>query len=115
MTSETAGTIEVWALIAVNFTGFFLGAILTTVSYYAYRSGEKKTSLQKATAGFGLLTIGTAIEPVYQVGIEGTHVLASDNNITLQLIEGSVISLGLLVLFFSSIDTVHGPSGSWSG
>lgn len=101
MTGETAGTIEVWALIAVNFIGFFLGAILTTVSYYAYRSGEKKTSLRNATAGFGLLTMGTAIEPVYQVGIEGTHVLASDKNITLQLIEGSVISLGLLVLFFS--------------
>lgn len=101
MNGETAGVLEVWALIAVNFISFFLGAILTTLSYYAYRSSEKKTSLRNATAGFGLLTIGTAIEPIYQFGIEGTHVLASDQNITLQLIEGSVISLGLLVLFFS--------------
>lgn len=101
MNSEMAGTLEVWVLVAVNFVGFFLAAVLTTLSYYAYRSGEKKTSLRNATAGFGLLTIGIAIEPIYQVGIEGTHVLASDQKITLQLIEGSVISLGFLLLFFS--------------
>lgn len=101
MNGETAGGLEVWVLIAVNFFGFFLAAILTALSYYAYRSGEQKTSLRNATAGFGLLTIGTAIEPIYQVGIEGTHVLASDQNITLQLIEGAVISLGFLALFFS--------------
>lgn len=96
-----ADPLEVWVLIAVNFFGFFLAAILTVLSYYAYQSGEKKTSLRNATAGFGLLTVGTAIEPMYQVGIEGTPVLASDQNITLQLIEGAVISLGFFALFFS--------------
>ena len=101
MSSEVADALEVWALIAVNFLGFFLGAIITGLSYYAYRRGEKRTSLRNATIGFGMLTLGIAIEPVYQLGIEGTHVLASNQNITLQLIEGTVISLGLLVLFFS--------------
>lgn len=101
MSSAIAEALEVWALIAVNFLGFFLGAIITGLSYYAYRGGEKRTSLRNATIGFGLLTLGIAIEPVYQVGVEGTHVLASDQNITLQLIEGAVISMGLLVLFFS--------------
>ena len=101
MSSEIAEALEVWALIAVNFLGFFLGAIITGLSYYAYRSGERNTSLRNSTIGFGMLTLGIAIEPVYQLGIEGTHVLASDQNITLQLIEGTVISLGLLVLFFS--------------
>lgn len=101
MSSEAAEALEVWALVAVNFLGFFLGVIITTLSYYAYRSNETKTSLRNVTIGFGLLTIGIAIEPLYQVGIEGTHVLASDQNITLQLIEGTVVSLGLLVLFFS--------------
>ena len=101
MSSEIVDILQVWALVAVNFLGFFLGAIITSVSYYAYRGSERKTSLRNATIGFGLLTIGIAIEPVYQVGIEGTHVLASDQNISLQLIEGAVISLGLLVLFSS--------------
>ena len=101
MSSEIIDVLQVWALVAVNFIGFFLGAIITSVSYYAYRSNERKNSLRNATIGFGLLTLGIAIEPVYQVGIEGTHVLASDQNISLQLIEGTVISLGLLVLFFS--------------
>lgn len=101
MSTEIVDALEVWALIAVNFLGFFLGAIITGLSYYAYRSGEKNTSLRNATIGFGMLTLGIAIEPVYQLGVEGTHVLASDQNTTLQLIEGTVISLGLLVLFFS--------------
>lgn len=101
MSSEVAEALEVWALIAMNFIGFFLGAIITGLSYYAYRSSERNTSLRNSTIGFGMLTLGIAIEPVYQFGIEGTYVLASDQNITLQLIEGTVISLGLLVLFFS--------------
>lgn len=101
MSSELAEALEVWALVGVNFLGFFLGAIITVLSFYAYRSGERKTSLRNATVGFGLLTLGIAIEPLYQVGVEGTHVLASEQNITLQLIEGTVFSLGLLVLFFS--------------
>lgn len=101
MSSEIIDVLEVWALVAVNFFGFFLGAIITGVSCYAYRRSAQKTSLRNATIGFGLLTLGIAIEPAYQVGVEGTHVLASDQNITLQLIEGAVISLGFLVLFFS--------------
>lgn len=101
MNSEFVALLQVWALVAVNFLGCFLAAILTTLSYYAYRSGARKTSLRNATVGFGLLTLGVSIEPLYQVGVEGTHVLASDQNITLQLIEGAVVSLSLLVLFSS--------------
>lgn len=101
MIGAVAGMLKVWALVGVNFLGCFLGAIITAVSYYAYRSGEPNPSLRNATAGFGLLTLGIAIEPIYQVGVEGTHVLASDQNVTLQLVEGAVISLGLLVLFAS--------------
>lgn len=101
MSSEIAEAFEVWALVAVNFLGCFLAAILTTLSYYAYRTGDRRPSLRDATVGFGLLTLGVSIEPLYQLGVEGTHVLASDQNITLQLIEGAVVSLGLLVLFSS--------------
>lgn len=101
MTGVVAETLKVWALVAVNFLGFFLGAVLTALSFHAYRSGDPNPSLRNATIGFGLLTLGTAVEPIYQVGVEGTHVLASDQNVSLQLIEGTLISVGLLVLFFS--------------
>lgn len=101
MSGEVAETLEVWALVAVNFLGFFLAAIITAVSYYAYRSGEPKPSLRNATVGFGLLTLGIALEPLYQISIQGSHVLASEQNVTLQLIEGAVFSLGLLLLFSS--------------
>lgn len=40
------------------------------------------------------------MEPVYQVGVERTHVHTSDQNESLQLIEGTLISVGLPVLFF---------------
>lgn len=93
--------LEVWLLIAVNFFGFFLGAVITGVSYLAYRSSGRDTSLRNVTVGFGLITLGTAVEPLYQLGIAGTHVLASDQNIGLQILEGTVISLGFLLLFFS--------------
>ena len=101
MTHGLGHTLEIWVLIAVNFLGFILGTIITGLSYYAYRSGERKTSLRNATIGFGLLTVGSAIEPAYQIGIQRTHILASEQNITLQMIEGLVFSLGYLVLFFS--------------
>lgn len=101
MSGEFDGMIEVWLLIAVNFFGFFLGAIITGVSLYAYRSQERNTSLRNATIGFGFITLGTAIEPIYQLGVAGTYVLASDQNIALQITEGTLIALGFLFLFFS--------------
>lgn len=36
-----------------------------------------------------------------QLGIVGTHVLASEQNVPLQILEASAISTGFLVLFFS--------------
>jgi hypothetical protein len=99
--SDFPHALDVWLLIAVNFLGFILGTIVTGISYYAYVTGEKKTALRNATVGFGLLTAGLAVEPAYQIGIEGSHVLASEQNVTLQFVEGVLFSLGFLVLFFS--------------
>lgn len=94
-------TAKVWTLIAVNFLGVLLGTVITALSYVAYRSNDQKKSLRNATIGFGLLTGGTTVEPVYQLGIVGTHVLASEQNVPLQIIEATMISTGFLVLFFS--------------
>lgn len=91
----------IWFLIVTNFLEVFLGLVITVISYYAYRSNGWQTSLRNATAGFGLITLGAAIEPAYQLGVVGTHVLASDQNVGLQIVEAVVISLGFALLFFS--------------
>lgn len=101
MSSGVDGALEVWVLVFVNFLGFFLGTAITGISYIAYRFKNPRPSLRNATIGFGLLTLGTAIEPMYQLGVKGSHVLASGHNLRLQILEGAVISLGFLVLFFS--------------
>lgn len=98
---QSEADVQVLALIVVNFFGVFLGTLITGLSYYAYKSSEQKTSLRNATAGFGLITLGIAFEPAYQLGIKGTHILVSGQNIILQIIEGSLISMGFLALFFS--------------
>lgn len=101
MTDGFGHDLGIWLLVAVNFLGFILGTIITSISYYAYRSGDRNSSLRNAIIGFGFLTLGTAIEPLYQLSIQRTHILASEQNITLQVIEGVVLSLGFLILFFS--------------
>lgn len=101
MSSEITDVLGVWAIVAVNFPGFFLGVIITGLSYHAYQAGDNDSSLRNATVGFGFITLGIVIEPLYQLGIEGTHVFASEQNITLQLVEAAVFSTGLLILFFS--------------
>lgn len=101
MTVDIDHTLEIWLLVGVNFLGFILGFFITSLSYYAYRSNSRKISLRNATVGFGLLTLGTAIEPVYQIGIEGTYILASEQNVMLRVVEGLFFSLGFLVLFLS--------------
>ena len=90
---------EIWILIAVNCIGVFLGALTTAVSYLAYRFKNRSSAFRRATLGFGLITLGTACEPVYQLAQTGTHVL--NNNIPLQILEATLIAAVFLLLFFS--------------
>lgn len=101
MSFDVAHPLEVWLLIAVNFLGFILGTFITSVSYYAYRSSDGNTSLRNATVGSGLLTVGMAIDPTYQLGVHGSRVLTNEEHITLQVIEGIVIAPGFFILFSS--------------
>lgn len=97
------GAVEVWALLAVNFLGFILGTVVTGISYYTYRSTAARPSLKLATIGFALLTLATAIEPTYQIVIERTYVLVSEQVVWLKVFEGTVFALGFLVLFYSIV------------
>lgn len=95
------GGLEIWLLLVVNFFEAVLGLFLTVLSYHAYRSNDRKPSLRNATLGFGSITLGTATEPAFQLGIVGTHVLASDQNVPLQIAEAALISLGFTLLFLA--------------
>jgi hypothetical protein len=75
--------LEVWALVAVNFSGVALGTIITGVSYVAYGSHDRDRALVNATIGFALITLGMTMEPLYQLGIRWSHVLASEQNVPL--------------------------------
>lgn len=97
------GAVEVWALLAVNFLGFILGAVVTGISYYTYRTAADRPALKLATIGFALLTLATAIEPTYQIVIERTYVLVSEQVVWLKVIEGTVFALGFLILFSSIV------------
>lgn len=101
MTGGVVATLTVWLLFALKFLGFFLGVFITTLSFHAYRSSDGNTSLRNATLGFGFLTAATVVEPAYQLLIQGSHVLASEQHLGVKVTESTLISLGFLVLFFS--------------
>lgn len=91
----------IWVLIVTNFAESFLGLVITAISYHSYRLNEDKRSLLTATVGFGLLTLGTMVAPAYQLGILGSHLIPTSDNVLLQIAEAAIISLGFAVLFVS--------------
>jgi hypothetical protein len=97
---------ELWTFTIANFVTFGLGSILTALSFYAYRTNGRRRSLRDATVGFGFLTLGMVVEPVYQLGFRGDFRLNGRELLALQTIEGVLLSLGLGLLFYSIY--VHG-------
>lgn len=92
---------EFWTFAIANLVTFGLGFILTGLSYYAYRANGQHRSFRSATIGFGLLTLGMAVEPAYQVGIRGDYNLGGRELLALQTIEGVLLGVGLGMLFYS--------------
>lgn len=101
MTNLVEAGLDLWVLIGVNLFEFVLASVITGVSFFAYRSTDRKPPLLNATIGFGLITVSTAVEPTYQFVIAGDYTLTTEQSIDLQIAEGVLLSLGLLVLFFS--------------
>lgn len=92
---------EFWMFAIANLITFGLGFSLTGLSYYAYRANRHSRSFRSATVGFGLLTLGMAVEPVYQMGIRGDYNLGGRELLALQTIEGVLLGVGLGMLFYS--------------
>ncbi|WP_449271540.1 DUF7521 family protein [Haloferax sulfurifontis] len=92
---------EFWTFAIANLVTFVLGSLLTLLSYYAYRQNRHRPSFRNATLGFGLLTLGMLVEPVYQLWLKGDYNLTGRELLALQTIEGVFLGLGFLMLFYS--------------
>lgn len=92
---------ELWTFLLANLFVFGFGATLTTLSYYAYRTNDRKPSFLISTLGFGILTIGGIVEPIYQLGYRGDFQISGRELLALQTLEGAFVAVGLGMLFYS--------------
>ncbi|MFB6353164.1 MAG: hypothetical protein ABEJ92_03670 [Halobacteriales archaeon] len=93
---------ELWTFVLANLLVFGFGATLTTLSYYAYRVNGRPSSFRLSTVGFGVLTAGGLVEPVYQLGLKGGDYSVSGRELlAMQSIEGLFVAVGLGLLFYS--------------
>lgn len=92
---------ELWTFLLANLFVFGFGATLTTLSYYAYRTNGRRTSYRISTIGFGVLTLGGIVEPLYQLGYRGDYQISGRELLALQTMEGAFVAIGLGLLFYS--------------
>lgn len=92
---------EVWTFAAANVASFAFGAVLTGLSYLAYRYRGQSASFLYATLGFGTITAGGLAEPVYQLGFKADNTASGRELLVLQTIEGALVAIGLGLLFYS--------------
>lgn len=86
--------------VLMNLLQFAFGIAITGLSYLAYRKSGK-TTFRNSTIGFLLITIGGVSAPVYQLGIRADYVVTGRELLELQIIEGTLIAVGLAFLLFS--------------
>lgn len=96
-----AEPLEFWVFALANLFVFGFGSILTVLSYLAYRSRSGAPSFRNATLGFGIITIGGLVEPVYQLGVRGDYHLTGREMLAMQAIEGGLMAIGLGLLFYA--------------
>lgn len=83
-----------------NIVQFMFGLIITGLSFSAYRSSGK-SSFRLSTVGFLFITIGGVLAPVYELGITQDYNITGLELLQLQIMEGTVIAVGLALLLLS--------------
>lgn len=91
---------ELWAFLLSNALVLVLGGILAGLSGAAYRRDGRR-SFGLAAIGFGLVTMGSMVEAVYELGIRQSFALGQQELLALHAVEGIVIACGLAALFYS--------------
>lgn len=91
---------EFWAYLLSNGLVLLLGGVLVSLSGAAYRRTTRRP-FAYASVGFGLITFGSLVEAVYELGIRGSFALGERELLALHAVEGLVVAAGLAILFYS--------------
>lgn len=91
---------ELWTFVLANIIAVGLGTVMTGVSLYAYYA-RRRRSFRDTTVGFGTLTVGMGIEPLYQLGIKEGATPGGRELLALQTIEAVLLGIGFGLLFYS--------------
>lgn len=91
---------ELWVFVAINAVVLAIGGGLTMLSAAAYRRAGRDPLLF-AALGFGLVTVGNAVEAVYELGIRGSYELGGRELLLLHSVESGFVGLGLAAVFYS--------------
>ncbi|QLG27202.1 hypothetical protein HUG10_06445 [Halorarum halophilum] len=87
--------------LVANVLQFSVGIGITGLSYLAYRSSGGRPAFRNSTLGFLLITIGGVLAPVYQIWIKGDYSVSGRELLELQIMEGTLITIGLALLLYS--------------
>lgn len=91
---------ELAAYLLSNALVLLLGTLLVGLSGAAYRRvGDR--AFATAAAGFALVTFGSVVEAVYELGVRGSFDLATRELLAVHAVEGVLVALGLATLFYS--------------
>ncbi|GAA0255314.1 hypothetical protein ACFFQF_16720 [Haladaptatus pallidirubidus] len=91
---------EFFGFIFANILTLLFGSILTLLSYRAYHL-RKTQPFKFATIGFAVITFGSILEAIYEVGVRRSFDLSSQELIALHSVESLLLALGLGLLFYS--------------
>lgn len=93
-------SVEIIGFVAVNILTLIFGGILSALSYRAY-SRRKIKSFKIATIAFVIITIGSVIEAIYEIGVRRSFELSGQELIILHSAESLLLAIGLGLLFYS--------------
>lgn len=92
--------VEFWAYMLSNALVLLLGSVLAALSLAAYRRSNRR-SFATAAVGFGLITFGSVVEAIYEVGVRRSFALGERELLALHAVEGLIVAVGLAALFYS--------------
>lgn len=95
-----ANSPELWAYLLSNAVVLLLGGVMTALSGAAYRRADER-AFAVASAGFALITFGSLVEAIYELGIRQSFALSTRELLALHAVEGAVVAVGLAALFYS--------------
>lgn len=96
-------TLELWIYLLTNVGAIVAGSLLTGLCFLAYRRNGDQSSYRFATIGFGLILLGTLVDPVYFFRMSFDYRLTNAELLLLQISEDVLFAAGLGTLFYAIV------------